>query len=57
MIEGDQLLSRFPGAKERAGEDGMLHPDAIADAYFALSAQRRSAWTLELDLRPYKESF
>lgn len=57
MIEGDQLLSRFPAAKERAGEDGMLHPDAIADAYFALSAQKRSAWTLELDLRPYKESF
>ncbi|MEX2207869.1 MAG: SDR family NAD(P)-dependent oxidoreductase [Myxococcota bacterium] len=57
MIEGDQLLSRFPGAKERAGEDGMLHPDAIADAYFALYAQPRSAWTLELDLRPYKESF
>lgn len=57
MIEGDQLLSRFPAAKERAGEDGMLHPDAIADAYFALYAQPRSAWTLELDLRPYKETF
>lgn len=57
MIEGDQLLSRFPAAKERAGEDGMLQPDAIADAYFALFAQPRSAWTLELDLRPYKESF
>ena len=57
MIEGDQLLSRFPAAKERAGEDGMLQPDAIADAYFALYAQHRSAWTLELDLRPYKESF
>jgi NAD(P)-dependent dehydrogenase (short-subunit alcohol dehydrogenase family) len=57
MIEGDQLLSRFPAAKERAGEDGMLQPDAIADAYFMLHAQPRSAWTLELDLRPYKESF
>lgn len=57
MIEGDQLLSRFPAAKERAGEDGMLQPDAIADAYHALYAQPRSAWTLELDLRPYKESF
>ncbi len=56
MIEGDQLLSRFPGAKDRAGEDGMLHPDVIADGYFALYAQPRSAWTLELDLRPYKES-
>ena len=57
MIEGDMLLSRFPQAKERAGADGMLDPDAIADAYFALHAQPRSAWTLELDLRPYKETF
>ena len=57
MIEGDQLLSRFPGAKERAGEDGMLQPEAIADAYWALHVQPRSAWTLELDLRPFKESF
>jgi NAD(P)-dependent dehydrogenase (short-subunit alcohol dehydrogenase family) len=57
MIEGEMLLSRFPGAKERAGADGMLDPDAIADAYFALHAQPRSAWTLELDLRPYKETF
>jgi NAD(P)-dependent dehydrogenase (short-subunit alcohol dehydrogenase family) len=57
MIEGDQLLSRFPAAKERAGADGMLQPDAIADAYWSLHAQPRSAWTFELDLRPYKESF
>jgi NAD(P)-dependent dehydrogenase (short-subunit alcohol dehydrogenase family) len=57
MIEGDQLLSRFPAAKERAGEDGMLQPDAIADAYFMLHAQPRSAWTFEIDLRPYRESF
>ena len=57
MIEGEMLLSRFPQAKERAGADGMLDPDAIADAYFALHAQPRSAWTFELDLRPYKETF
>jgi NAD(P)-dependent dehydrogenase (short-subunit alcohol dehydrogenase family) len=57
MIEGEMLLSRFPAAKERAGEDGMLHPDAIAEAFFTLYAQPRSAWTLELDVRPYKESF
>jgi NAD(P)-dependent dehydrogenase (short-subunit alcohol dehydrogenase family) len=57
MIEGDQILSRFPAAKERAGQDGLLAPDAIADAYYLLHAQPRSAWTLELDVRPYKESF
>ncbi|MGH8457150.1 MAG: SDR family NAD(P)-dependent oxidoreductase [Stenotrophobium sp.] len=39
------------------GEDGALHPDAIAEAYWQLHVQHRSAWTQELDLRPYKETF
>ena len=56
-IDGDQLNSRFPQFKQRLGEDGMLNVDAIADAYWSLHAQHRSAWTLELDLRPFKESF
>lgn len=56
-IDGDQLNQRMPQLKERLGPDGMLAPDAIADAYWQLHAQPRSAWTLELDLRPYKESF
>jgi NAD(P)-dependent dehydrogenase (short-subunit alcohol dehydrogenase family) len=56
-IDGDQLNSRFPQLKEARGADGMLAPDAIADAFWALHVQQRSAWTLELDLRPYKESF
>ena len=56
-IDGDQLNSRFPQFKQGRGEDGMLAPDAIADAFWALHTQERSAWTLELDVRPYKESF
>jgi hypothetical protein len=56
-IDGDQLNSRLPQIKERLGEDGMLSPDAIADAYWVLHTQDRRAWTLELDLRPYLESF
>jgi NAD(P)-dependent dehydrogenase (short-subunit alcohol dehydrogenase family) len=56
-IDGDQLNRRFPQLKERLGADGMLAPDAIADAYWQLHAQPRSAWTLELDLRPWKEGF
>jgi NAD(P)-dependent dehydrogenase (short-subunit alcohol dehydrogenase family) len=57
LIDGDQLNQRFPQLKEQKGEDGMLHLDAIADAYWALHVQHRSAWTLELDLRPFKEGF
>jgi NAD(P)-dependent dehydrogenase (short-subunit alcohol dehydrogenase family) len=35
----------------------LLSPDAIADSYWNLTQQDRSAWTLELDLRPFKEEF
>ena len=56
-IDGDQINRRFPQYKETKGEDGMLNVDSIADAYWALHTQERTAWTLELDLRPYKEQF
>lgn len=35
----------------------MLDPDCMADAYWHLANQARSAWTLELDLRPHTEQF
>lgn len=56
-INGEQLNSRFPQFKERVGDDGMLSPDAIADAYWTLHTQHKTAWTLELDLRPAMEQF
>jgi NAD(P)-dependent dehydrogenase (short-subunit alcohol dehydrogenase family) len=39
------------------GEDGMLDPDAIAQTYLDVYHQHRSAWTFELDLRPWVEKF
>jgi len=39
------------------GEDGMLSPDAIADTYLAVHRQHRSAWSFEVDLRPWAEKF
>jgi NAD(P)-dependent dehydrogenase (short-subunit alcohol dehydrogenase family) len=56
-IEGERLLSRMPQLKEQRGPDGMLNIDAIADAYWAMHQQHRSAWTLELDVRPWAENF
>ncbi|HXW73903.1 MAG TPA: SDR family NAD(P)-dependent oxidoreductase [Steroidobacteraceae bacterium] len=56
-IGGDRLLSRAPQLKDERGPDGLLNPDAIAEAYWDLHHQQRSAWTLELDLRPWSESF
>jgi len=56
-IEGDRLLSRAPQLQAERGSDGLLHPDAIAQVYWDLHHQHRSAWTLELDVRPWRESF
>ena len=36
---------------------GMLNPAAIAETYWQVAHQDRSAWTHELDLRPFGESF
>lgn len=39
------------------GPDALLNPEAIAEAYWQLHCQPRSAWTQELDLRPWVERF
>ena len=57
MIDGELVNSRAPQIKQSLGADGMLSIDALADTYWMLHRQARSAWTLELDLRPYKEQF
>jgi NAD(P)-dependent dehydrogenase (short-subunit alcohol dehydrogenase family) len=56
-IAGDKILTRFPQFAERAGEDGLLDLDAIAESYWQLHLQHRSAWTHELELRPFKETW
>ena len=45
-----------PRAAER-GEDGMLLPDEIAKSYLNVYRQHRSAWSWELELRPWVEKF
>jgi NAD(P)-dependent dehydrogenase (short-subunit alcohol dehydrogenase family) len=37
--------------------DATLHPDAIAESYLAVHRQHRSAWTWEMELRPWVETF
>jgi NAD(P)-dependent dehydrogenase (short-subunit alcohol dehydrogenase family) len=56
-IAGERLLSRNPRLREERGEDGLLEIDAIAEAYWQIHRQPRSAWSHEIDLRPFKESF
>lgn len=38
-------------------DDAQLEPDAIAQTYMAILNQHRSAWTHEVDLRPWVENF
>lgn len=56
-IDGEKLSAASPQLKIERGADGLLNIDAIADAYWHLHRQHRSAWTHELDLRPFKEPF
>lgn len=56
-IQGEYATANFPDYVRSKGEDGLLAVDAIADTYWALHCQARSAWTQELDLRPFKEPF
>ncbi len=56
-IDGEKLNTSAPQRKIERGVDGLLNIDAIADAYWHLHCQHPSAWTHELDLRPFKEPF
>jgi NAD(P)-dependent dehydrogenase (short-subunit alcohol dehydrogenase family) len=49
---------RNPGRVEPADKpDSMLDPDAIAASYLHVLQQPRSAWTWEVELRPWVERF
>jgi NAD(P)-dependent dehydrogenase (short-subunit alcohol dehydrogenase family) len=56
-IDGDRLRQGRPGIIGERGEDGLLGIDAIAETYWHIHRQARSAWAHEVDLRPYKEPF
>ena len=47
----------FPERYALKDQDGILDPDAIAEHYWQLHRQPRDAWTHELDLRPWMESW
>lgn len=51
------IAEHFPERYALKAEQGILDPEAIADNYWNLHAQTRSAWTHELDLRPWMETW
>lgn len=53
VIDTPKVRRRYkPSAREP-----LLKPEAIADSYWNLIQQDRSAWSLEIDLRPEREAF
>ncbi len=57
VIAGDYAATNFAEYVRSKGADGVLAVDDIADAYWELHCQKHSAWTHEMDLRPFKEPF
>lgn len=56
VIDGG--ISRGPEDPRRErGADSLLEPAAIAETYLHVHAQSRSAWTWEVELRPWVEPF
>lgn len=53
VIDTPKVRKRY----KPAANEPLLKPEAIADAYWNLIQQDRSAWSLEIDLRPNNEAF
>lgn len=56
-INGDRIRLNRPQRFEEKGEEGLLSLEGISEAYWHLHHQPKTAWTHELDLRPFKEPF
>jgi NAD(P)-dependent dehydrogenase (short-subunit alcohol dehydrogenase family) len=55
-IDTPWIRENFPERLER-GPDCVVDPDRIAETYWQVHSQHRSAWTFETDLRPWTESW
>jgi NAD(P)-dependent dehydrogenase (short-subunit alcohol dehydrogenase family) len=56
-IDTEFIRSNFPERYAAKDRGGILDPEHIADAYWAIHAQPRDAWTHETELRPWIESW
>ena len=55
VIDGGVRSARRPDPADRP--DSTLDPDAIAQTYLGVLRQPRSAWSLEVEMRPWVETF
>jgi NAD(P)-dependent dehydrogenase (short-subunit alcohol dehydrogenase family) len=56
-IDTEFIAQNFPQRYALKDRDGILDPEHIAEAYWQIHRQPRSAWTHEMDLRPWMETW
>lgn len=56
-IDTEFIAQNFPQRYALKDQAGILDPAHIAEAYWQLHRQPRSAWTHEMDLRPWMETW
>jgi NAD(P)-dependent dehydrogenase (short-subunit alcohol dehydrogenase family) len=56
-IDMPAIHRMFPDLKSRTPANGLLLPSAAAEAYFQIHQQHPSAWSHEVDIRPFCEKF
>jgi NAD(P)-dependent dehydrogenase (short-subunit alcohol dehydrogenase family) len=52
-IDAPRVRARYPQLQD----EDLLKPEAIAETYWHVAHQDRSAWSMELEVRPFKEKF
>ena len=57
VIDVPRVHETMPDLAASKGEDGLIDPRSIAATMLWLHEQPRNAWTFELDLRPFKETW
>ncbi len=56
-IDTEFIRTNFPERYALKEKDGILDPSSIAETYWFLHTQPRNAWTFEMDLRPWNETW
>jgi NAD(P)-dependent dehydrogenase (short-subunit alcohol dehydrogenase family) len=56
-IDTAWIKEMFPDRYAQKDKDGILDPVSIAETYWLLHTQSRTAWTFEMDLRPWTEKW
>ena len=56
-VDTEWIRQIHPEYDKKIKTDGIVDPNHLADNYIYLHNQPRDAWTFELDLRPWKETW